>query len=102
LRAKRLGVLLARKGDYPEAEQLLRRALGVRRSALDPGHPDIAASLRELGIVLAHTNRLDEAEQALLESLRIAVARLGLQDPETRRIETARAELGRLPSRNDR
>ena len=65
----------------------MERTLDVRRSLLDAGHPDIAVTLREIGVLLMETGRYAEAEARLLESRRIAVARLGADDHDTRSID---------------
>jgi hypothetical protein len=47
-----LGLLLHRKGDYPAAEPLLRRALAGRERVLGPEHPDTLQSLLNLASLL--------------------------------------------------
>ncbi len=90
-----LGVALGRTPALDEAEQVLRSALSVRRAALEAGHPDVAATLRELGVVLTRAGRYAEGEAALQESRRIVVARLGVADLETRRVDEALTALRR-------
>jgi tetratricopeptide (TPR) repeat protein/tRNA A-37 threonylcarbamoyl transferase component Bud32 len=66
-------------GLYPEAETQLRKALELRRATLPPGHPEIAASLGELGIILQYMGSYAEAEALFREALAIRVGTVGTE-----------------------
>jgi len=46
-----LGVVHALQGDYAGAEPLMAEALALREKTLEPGHPDVAASLNNLALL---------------------------------------------------
>ncbi|MCI0461100.1 MAG: tetratricopeptide repeat protein, partial [Gemmataceae bacterium] len=52
-------------GNLERGEQLARRALGLRRKALGNGHPQVAASLNNLAILLEQRGRPAEAARML-------------------------------------
>ncbi len=58
-----LGSLRLAEGRPADAEPLLRRALEMREAQLEPGHPTIVSTLKELAIVLRETGREAEAAQ---------------------------------------
>jgi hypothetical protein len=62
------GAALVEKGEYAEAEPLLRLCLAIRREALSEEDWRIAEVMSVLGASLAGQNKFDEAEPLLLES----------------------------------
>lgn len=53
MRLEALASLYGDKGQYARAESLFTRALAIRERALGPDHPEVAASLNNLGFVYA-------------------------------------------------
>ena len=60
-----------------EAEPLLLRALDLRRQRLGPNHPDVAATLIEVGLLHERRGRYAEAADANAEAVRILRAHSG-------------------------
>ena len=68
--ANRLGVFIAAKSLWPEAETLGRLALEIDEQILGPEHPDVARDLNNLAALLQATNRLPEAEPLMAAGAR--------------------------------
>ena len=68
-------------GDWPSAEERLRRVAAVQTEQLGPGHTDLAYTLNNLGVVCERTGKPDEAEQFYGRAYAIAAAALPLDDP---------------------
>ncbi len=66
--------LLKEQGDYPRAEQAMRKALGIVRRVMG-GHPKLIEPLREFAAQLSARGDFDEAAQLQRESLRISTLR---------------------------
>ena len=64
-----LGRLLARRGQWEEAEAFFQRALESRRKVLGSDHPSVATTLRWLSRVYLESGRVDAAEAAAREAL---------------------------------
>jgi tetratricopeptide (TPR) repeat protein len=64
-------------GRFADAEQLLRRALALRREHLGANDLDVAVTLNNLADVLAQTNRTEEATRLSQEALAIQRRVLG-------------------------
>jgi tetratricopeptide (TPR) repeat protein len=83
----KLAALLESKGDHAEAEQLLRRSLSIRESALEPQHPQTAKSLESLGELLPVTQKAPSAYSAAVPLYRRALTifqnSLGPAHPDT-------------------
>ena len=47
-----LAFFLANQGKYDDAEPLYKRALAIRKETLGPQHPQVAASLNNLALLL--------------------------------------------------
>ena len=71
----------ASAGDWPSAEERLRRVADVQAAQLGPGHPDLAFTLNNLGVVCERTGKPDEAEQFYGRAHAIAAAALPSDDP---------------------
>ena len=54
-----------------QAESLIRRSLAILESSFGPDHPNVAAGLSNLALVLHQTNRLAEAEPLVRRVLAI-------------------------------
>ena len=79
----RAGYYLYLRARYAEAEPLSRRALAIREAALGLDHPDTAASLNNLALLLCDQGRYGEAEPLLRRALAIREAALGPDHPHT-------------------
>ena len=71
----------AAAGDYPEAEQLLRKAAAIQEVSLGSLHPDLATTLNNLALLCERTNKYDEAERGYRRAHAIAVASLSPGHP---------------------
>ncbi|KPM38862.1 hypothetical protein AK830_g7714 [Neonectria ditissima] len=84
-----LAIAHGAQGQYDEAEDLFRSALGVLQSQIKPEKPDLALEvlflkvLGSLGSMYCSQGRLDEAEAAFRVVLPGQLAKLGLNHPET-------------------
>jgi serine/threonine-protein kinase len=72
-----LGTVYERLGQYPQADELLERALQLQRALLGSSHPDVAATLDHLGVVRRRTGRYADSERFHLEALAIRRATFG-------------------------
>lgn len=71
------------KGEYPQAEQLLRRALILNRAALGDDHPSVAFNIQNLAVALRLEGKLSEAKPLFEESLALHRSIFGPEHPET-------------------
>jgi len=76
-----LARLREQQGQWREAEQLMRSAIGLTH--LDPDHPDQGVDQVNLGIILQSLARFDEAEQALRLGIAQHTRILGADHPLT-------------------
>jgi tetratricopeptide (TPR) repeat protein len=76
-----LGKVLGSLGQNERATELHERALGLRRTALGPEHPEVAPSLMALGNAMLRRSRYAEAEAYYREALRLQHAAWGDDDP---------------------
>jgi tetratricopeptide (TPR) repeat protein len=66
------GKHLSDRGQYPEAEQFLTKALAIYKQSLEKAeHPDIAANLNDLGELYRLRGRYTQAEQTHKQALTI-------------------------------
>jgi tetratricopeptide (TPR) repeat protein len=77
-----LGLFLATKAQYAEAEGLYQRALAIDEKSLGLEHPDVAVRLNNLAQLLKETNRLEEAEPMMRRALAIDEKSFGPEHPE--------------------
>jgi hypothetical protein len=54
--------VLARQGEFAEAEELITHALRTSESRLGAKHPDVASAAYRLAQVKRHQGKLTEAE----------------------------------------
>jgi serine/threonine protein kinase/Tfp pilus assembly protein PilF len=66
-----LAVLERMNNNAPRAEELYRESLAVRRALYDRPHPDIAATLVNLGNALVVQRKFDQAEPVLREAVEL-------------------------------
>jgi Flp pilus assembly protein TadD len=66
-----LGTALGQRGDYADAEALLRRAIAVYEACCGPNDVRLAAPLSALGAACAARGRPDEAERLCRRALKI-------------------------------
>jgi Flp pilus assembly protein TadD len=66
-----LGTTLGQRGEYTEAEALLRQAIAVYEACCGPNHVRLAAPLSALGVACAARGRPDEAERLCRRALKI-------------------------------
>jgi DNA-binding SARP family transcriptional activator/tetratricopeptide (TPR) repeat protein len=76
-----LGVHLRHVADYRRARAALERALAIDESTLGPDHPDVAADLSNLSLVLWNLGDLASARSALERALTIDERALGPDHP---------------------
>jgi len=79
------GILVNDRGEYEEAEKLLRRALALKEKAalsLSVAHPSYGASLHELARVLSNRGKYGEAEALLRQLLANDEKSLGMAHPD--------------------
>ncbi|MDB5805826.1 MAG: uncharacterized protein JWN73_3148 [Betaproteobacteria bacterium] len=77
--------------QQPEAEVLYRRALAIQEKQLGPNHPALAATLNNLGVLLAGRGLYPDAEAMHKRAIAIAEKSLGLSHPDTAAMLTALA-----------
>jgi tetratricopeptide (TPR) repeat protein len=70
-------------GVYPEAQNQLERAVGLRRHLLGEEHPDTLSSLRNLAVVYRGQGKQAEAESVLTRVLGAQRRVLGEDNPDT-------------------
>ena len=89
-------------GEYPEARDLVRRALGIQERLLPANDPAIAGSCLGLGhMYFRHFDRLDEAEPLYARALAIWGETLRVDDPTLLMAQTDYVELLRRLGRED-
>ncbi|MEA2564284.1 MAG: eukaryotic-like serine/threonine-protein kinase [Acidobacteriota bacterium] len=76
-----LGEVYVSLGLYPQAEELLGKALKIRLQHLGPDHMDIADSLENLGTLNTFQGKYEAAESQYRESLAMFQKILGAEDP---------------------
>jgi len=77
-----LGTLAYTEEKHEDAVTRYQRALELRRAALGPTHPEVAAVLANLGNALHGLDRFDDALAAYHESLQIRETTLGPDHPD--------------------
>jgi tetratricopeptide (TPR) repeat protein len=77
-----LGQVLGARGDLSEAITEARAALAIREARLGLDHPDVAASLHNLGVASLHRGLRDDAADYLTRALEIRRRVLGEEHPE--------------------
>lgn len=78
----KLGMTLASKGRYDEAEKMLSRALALQKQLWGDRDPRVAKVLHNLGGIEYYRHRIPEAERLLQRSLEIREATLPPDDPD--------------------
>ncbi|REK03612.1 MAG: hypothetical protein DWQ36_19880 [Acidobacteria bacterium] len=94
-----LSVTLRARRSLEEAEQLVRRALDLRRAHLGEDHPEVATSELNLGVVLYLGERYEEAEALYRAALE---KRLALQGELHLEVADVRNRLGIVLRLQDR
>jgi len=69
-------------GQFAEAEGLYREALEIDRATIGAGHPDYAARLNNLALVVRAQGRTEEAEGLHREALEIGRVTIGEAHPD--------------------
>jgi len=88
-----LATLLEEKGEYAEAEKLLRASLAATRKLAGPETSTTARHLARIGRLLVRTGRLGEAEPYFADARRIQEATVGALHPQTADTVASWAEL---------
>jgi tetratricopeptide (TPR) repeat protein len=78
----KLGMTLASKGRYEEAEKMLHRALALHKQLWGDRDPRVAKVLHNLGGIEYYRHRIPEAERLLKGALEIREATLPPDDPD--------------------
>ena len=89
----RLAVIRVSSGRYPEADSLLREALGQARTVYGPEDRRVAQLMNNLGLVLTAEKKFTEAESNLRGALTILKKLLGPRHPQVATSTTALATL---------
>ncbi|HKD13481.1 MAG TPA: tetratricopeptide repeat protein, partial [Candidatus Angelobacter sp.] len=76
---------------------LCRRALAIQEKVLGPNHPDVAASLNNLAMLLFFKADYAGAEQLLQRALAINESALGTNHPATRNVRDNLTALRQRP-----
>ncbi len=56
---------------------MLLQALNIHKTILGEDHPDVAVTMNNLGVLLTHIGRLDEAKQLLEKVVDIRTKKFG-------------------------
>lgn len=75
-----IGVTYLRLGHYEEAEAMLHSALRVAREAYVPDHPELAAPITSLAVLLHERGKFSQAEALYREALEIRQKHFGRND----------------------
>jgi len=75
-----LAIYLHTRGDYAEAERVMRRELAIEEEQFGNDHPNVAVALGNLASLLHATGRLADAEPLVRRALAIS-ERFGSGDP---------------------
>src|ERR1019366_1446562 len=75
-------------GDYPLAERYEREAITTFQATVSRNHPDHAAALQNLGIILTERGKYQEAEQQLTEALDIVRTVFGANNQRVAPLES--------------
>ncbi|MGD8538147.1 MAG: serine/threonine-protein kinase [Candidatus Aminicenantes bacterium] len=75
-----IGVTYLRLGQYDKAEDMLQSSLNVARETYDTEHPELAAPITSLAVLLHERGKYDEAESLYREALGIRQKHFGRQD----------------------
>jgi tetratricopeptide (TPR) repeat protein len=78
-----IGTLYQQIGNYPQAGEMHRAALTIRRRLFGPESLQVAASLNDLGVDLMAGRRVSEAEGVVAEALAIRRRHLGDENSAT-------------------
>ncbi len=76
-----LAMLLQKKGEAAEAEEMLAEALSIRRRLLGDEHPEVARTLHNLAFILKARGDLAGTERVLREAVEIWRELLGDEHP---------------------
>jgi tetratricopeptide (TPR) repeat protein len=77
-----LGLVLAKEGNYAEAEPLYQRALAIAEKGLGPNHPAVATKLNNLALLYYSQGKYAEAEPLYKRALAIDEKALGPNHPD--------------------
>jgi serine/threonine protein kinase/tetratricopeptide (TPR) repeat protein len=78
-----IGVTYLRLGHYDRAEEMLKSALSVARKAYPSNHPELAAPMTSLAVLLHERGKFDEAEALYREALELRQRHFGRDDEGT-------------------
>ena len=92
-----IGSLYFRTGQFPQAEEMQRTVLVIRRKEFGLESPAVAASLDELGLTLMASGKLSEAEEVNREALDIRQRHLGKENAD---VATSENHLAHVCSQN--
>ena len=88
-----MGIVYISLGLFDPAQTLLQRALEIRTTALGPDHPDVAATLGQLGTVMWHKGDFAKSSEFMLKALAINEKSFG---PDSRETADSLHNLGNL------
>lgn len=87
---------LSTHAQYAQAEPLLKQAMAIRQSILEPAHPDIAFTLNDIGMLYLTQGKYQQAEPLLQQALDIRQKVLKLEHPAIAQSLNNLAELYRV------
>src|SRR5262249_1276438 len=92
-----IGTLYFQTRQFPQAEEMQRASLAIRRKRFGSKSQEGADSLSDLGLTLQARGKLAEAEQVNREALDIRMRRFGKEDAA---VATSQNNLAHLYSQN--
>lgn len=78
----RAGTYLRERGQYKEAEPLLKQALAIFERTVEPEHPDVASCLNDLATLYWNQGKYAQAEPLFRQALLIREKTLGSEHPD--------------------
>ncbi len=79
---KNLGIVYWSKGDYPAAQEVLKRATALQIETLGPDHPDVAGILNVSAIIEYEQGKLEQALRTYERARQITARALGAKHPK--------------------
>jgi len=77
----KVGISYRRTNNFPDAITYLEKAIDIQKIK-SPKHADLASSLYNLGATYYYQNKLKEAEEAWLQTIKVQKEALGLLNPK--------------------
>ena len=78
----KMGALMQEAGDYPEAEELFRRALAIGERTLGPDNPALLPALTSLAAAHIMCGKFEDAKPLVIRGLAVSESGLAEHDPD--------------------